>query len=677
MAKLSVDQALLKAKSHAKKGNIEEAQELYQAVLQAFPKNKRAQRGLAALNKPKQPAATQGPPQDTINQLINLYNQGQLGVVVEQTQALTEQYPETFIVWNILGAANKGLGRFQAACEAFKKVTELNPTYAGGLNNLGVTLQDQGKLDEAIASYNKALSIKPDYAEAYNNMGVTLKDQGKLDEAIASFNKALSIKPGYAEAYYNTGTALQDQGKLDEAIEAYTKASTLKPDHAEAYYNMGITLQDQGKLDEAIEVYNKALIIKPDYAEAYNNMGVTLKDQGKLDEAIASYNKALLIKPDYAEAYNNMGVALNDQGKLDEAIEVYKKALAVKPDYAEAYNNMGTTLQNQGKLDEAIASYTKSITLKPNYIQALENSQSLVAQLLPSISKCRYEFYKTDTELNPKIVLRPKYQILNAIQAFLEADFNKAQSHINNFRACDQNLLGELTPQDRVFCEAYNQLIVGLSGANQDEVLASDIKDEVYHLGESHCLSYAHQNIMIGGYNFRVAPRITFGAKAFHFSRNRRDSFKAITRANFLSLPKSSRVFLSFGEIDCRPNEGFISAARKTKKSIEQLITETVFGYVQWFLEQNQGQNHQLYFFNVPAPIYDKNLTLDLNSEVARTVALFNAALKKHTLQHHLFIVDVFQFTVSKNGFSNGRFHLDNRHLGAKAIPKIEQQFTC
>ena len=78
MAKLSVDQALLKAKSHAKKGEFEEAQKLYQTVLQAFPKNKRAQKGLAALNKPKQSAATQGPPQDTINQLVNLYNQGQL-----------------------------------------------------------------------------------------------------------------------------------------------------------------------------------------------------------------------------------------------------------------------------------------------------------------------------------------------------------------------------------------------------------------------------------------------------------------------------------------------------------------------------------------------------------------------------------------------------------------------
>ena len=43
-----------------------------------------------------------------INQLINLYNQGQLEAVVEQASSLTEQYPEAFIIWNILGAANKG-----------------------------------------------------------------------------------------------------------------------------------------------------------------------------------------------------------------------------------------------------------------------------------------------------------------------------------------------------------------------------------------------------------------------------------------------------------------------------------------------------------------------------------------------------------------------------------------
>ena len=42
MAQLSVDQALMKAKSHVKKDEVIEAKKLYQVILQAFPKNLRA-----------------------------------------------------------------------------------------------------------------------------------------------------------------------------------------------------------------------------------------------------------------------------------------------------------------------------------------------------------------------------------------------------------------------------------------------------------------------------------------------------------------------------------------------------------------------------------------------------------------------------------------------------------
>ena len=39
LAKLSVNQALMKAKSHIKKDEIAEAQKLYEDVLRFFPKN--------------------------------------------------------------------------------------------------------------------------------------------------------------------------------------------------------------------------------------------------------------------------------------------------------------------------------------------------------------------------------------------------------------------------------------------------------------------------------------------------------------------------------------------------------------------------------------------------------------------------------------------------------------
>ena len=333
MVELSLEQAFSQAEYYVKRGEVSEAQKFYKAILTAVPNNEKAQAALTALHKVQASTNTQSPPQEIINQLLNLYNSGNLEAVVKQASSLTEQYPYAFVVWNILGAAHRGLGDLNKASQSFKKVTELNPNFAEGFNNLGAVLKDQEKLDEAVEAFNKALSLKPDYADAHYNMGGALQEHGKLDEAVEAFNKALTIKPEYAEAYNNMGVTLKEQGKLEKAIASYNKALSLKPDYAKAYNNMGNALQDQGKQNEAIEAYNNALAIKPDYAEAYNNMGIAFKKQGKQDKALEAFNKAIAIKPDYARAYNNMGATLNDHGKLEEAIEALNKAIAIKPDY--------------------------------------------------------------------------------------------------------------------------------------------------------------------------------------------------------------------------------------------------------------------------------------------------------------------------------------------------------
>ncbi len=267
----------------------EEFPELHQQLNGLASVEKEAQSQSDASNQSNLNTGSQAPPQQAINQLANLYNQGQLSAVVEQAQALTEQYPSAFIVWNILGAANKGLGRVGEAVRAFRKVTELNPTYADGFNNLGVALQEQGKLKEAIVSFNTALSIMPDYAEAYNNLGNALKRQSKLDEALVAYNKAITLKPDYASALNNMATVLEEQGHLDGALEFYKKALSLKPDYAEAYNNLGNTHEKKGQVGEAIKAYHKALSLKPDYADAHLHLGFALLKRGDLKEGLDEY----------------------------------------------------------------------------------------------------------------------------------------------------------------------------------------------------------------------------------------------------------------------------------------------------------------------------------------------------------------------------------------------------
>ena len=326
MAKLSVNQALSKAKSHEKKGEILEAQKLYKVVLDAFPNNKKAKLMLANLDRLFQNGNVKKPPSNIINQLVALYNQGHFSLVVENCQRLVSQFPDAFIIWNILGAASKGLGRVEEASKAFMKVVKLNPAYADGYNNLGVSLHEQGKFESAVIAYKKAISIKPNYAEACNNLGNTLLEQGEPDGAISSYKKAIFIDSNYAEANYNMGVALSSANKPEEAILAYNNAISIKPNYPEAYCNLGNAHKEIGKLNEAIDLYRNAISINPNFAQAHNNLGKVFQEQDKLELAMEAYKKATSIDLEYSEAWTNGAEALEKWNKLEELDDWLKQA---------------------------------------------------------------------------------------------------------------------------------------------------------------------------------------------------------------------------------------------------------------------------------------------------------------------------------------------------------------
>ena len=270
---VKLDKALNLAKKKIKSGFSEEARLIYQDILDKFPKNKKAQQGFTTLNAQQTHNRIQIPAQETVNQLMNSYNQGDLVSVVEEAQTLIKQYPDAFMIWNILGAASKGLGKLEEALKAFQKATVLNPTHAESYNNLGSTFQDLGMLDEAIVAHKTSLSLKNDFAECYYNLGNALKDQKQLHDAEEAYQTVLLLKPNFIAAYNNMGIVLKEQGKLEEAVEAYRKAISINPNYAEAFNNMGFTLQAQRNFTEAINAFKKAIFINRNYAEAYYNMG--------------------------------------------------------------------------------------------------------------------------------------------------------------------------------------------------------------------------------------------------------------------------------------------------------------------------------------------------------------------------------------------------------------------
>ena len=410
---MKLDQALRVAEQKFKEGTFQQAKEIYESIIEKFPRNKKALQGIKAL-KLGYGNKVQNPARDKIYNIISLYNAGKYSQAITQINLILKLFPNSDVLYNILGATNVALQQFQIGIENYKKAISINPSNSEAYNNLGNALWNQGNLGKALNNYQQALKIRPNYAEAYYNMGNTLRDQGDLNSAIKSYKEAVRLSPDYAKAYNNLGNALQDQGNLEKAMVNYEQALKFRPNYAEVYNNMGNVLQAQGRFKAAIKKYETAINLSPGDAEAYNNLGNALQDQGNLQDAITSYQQALKIKPNYAEAYNNIGNAKQKKGQLKEAIASYKQAIKIKPDYAESYNNMGNAQKKCGDLKEAIASYKQALKINPDYAEVYTNIGAVFKET--GNVNAAIDSYQQALKINPNFV-EVHYDLGNTYQA--------------------------------------------------------------------------------------------------------------------------------------------------------------------------------------------------------------------------------------------------------------------
>ena len=586
-------------------------------------------------------SSDQEPPKNQVESLINLFTQGLFENVLIEASQIQKKFPNSVLIYNICGGAYTELEQFDLAIENYKKALLVKPDYADAFCNIGIVQQKKGELKTAIQNYKKAIKINPLHVRAHYNMGISYKTKGDPEGAIACYKQAIKLQPNHAEAYNNMGTAFSDVSKLQKAIDCFKRAVDFKPTYAEAHHNMGNALKELKKFEEAIEAYNKALSLKPNQAETYRNLGMSLHGLGKLEEAVDSYNMALSIKPNFAAALFGLGITLEEQGKLEEAIITFKHVLAIEPDNANCFVSLSS-----------IKTQIVDFNFKPLDPEKVTNNS-----------------------LDSTLDQNPLFQIYQSIINFIQADFKQCRRHLQTYKNIGKTPAWHaVSKKNQKFCTAFFLFLKHLTKNNTFHE-KPDIP-KIYHIGESHCLSYAHSRIFTKDGPHLITPRITFGAKAYHFSNNTENHFKEITRINLNQIPIRSLVFISIGEIDCRATEGIIPFSDKTRKPVNKVIDDTVKGYVTWFLNKNVANQHKYYFFNVPAPRYDTGLSSELNNKVAKVVKLFNECLGKHLSLSKGTVIDVYGHTKVINGFSNGLYHSDAVHLDSRILPLIQDQIN-
>tara|TARA_Y100000589_G_scaffold69497_1_gene61473 strand:+ start:2219 stop:4030 length:1812 start_codon:yes stop_codon:yes gene_type:complete len=534
-----------------------------------------------------------------------------------------------------------------------------------------VTLHGQKNFELLLQRSLKLRTQFPESILLYNFLGAAYYELGQFDDAINCYRIVLKSTPNNGEVFYNLGVIYEKRQELETSLAYYRNAlsnSSYKPN---IYVNIGNILRAKGNFSEAIQQYENALKLEPNNSSALYNIGLLMLDKRSFPKAIDYFKSAIRANPTFIDAWYNLAISFQEIENIFGAFHAYKKVIALNPSNADALNNLANLLLDLGHLSETIENYRRALCANIFLVAPLSNLNNLYVQLNDS----RVHQLHANSSYSEGITNDLKIPIQSAIGAFIQGDIMVTRGHIDDYEKEKPTSFNNLVQKDKRFCTAFHTILSYLLEKQQNHHV--DPPPNVFHVGESHCLSYAHQKLIFGTIDFIIRPMITFGAKAFHFSPKKSNAFSEITKKNLSSIPKCSKVIISFGEIDCRPDEGIITAALKLNRPEIEIIRPTIQNYLDWFFEQNIHNNHELYFFNVPAPVFDTTQPHDLNLKVAKVVALFNNSLTHALKERNFKLIDTYKSTVTIEGFSNKKFHFDQYHLGPNFIPIIQQQVEC
>ena len=390
---LTLDQTLQQGIKAHKAGQIQEAENLYTAVLKAQPKHPDANHNMGVLAigidkiqeaLPFFKTAVEANPKvgqfwlSYINVLTRLN-------LVAEAQAVLGQAIDKGAKGEVfdqlkLQLSEQALSASETHIMGVEGSTSSKPNILDKIKldkavRLAEKKSTEGQLEEAKGIYEDIIRKFPKHKQALIGLQLltdgeteTMQDptpdqvkyisnlytQGQLTDALSLAAKMLKKFPNSAILYNIAGVCHASLEQFDSAINSYNQALQIKPDYADAYNNLANTLRNQGDSESAIDLYKQALEVKPDFSEAYYNMGIAQTNRGDPDAAVDCYKRALKINPRYARAYNNMGNALKDKDDLGAAIESYSQALTIKPDFTNAHYNLGTLLLETKQYEKAI-----------------------------------------------------------------------------------------------------------------------------------------------------------------------------------------------------------------------------------------------------------------------------------------------------------------------------------
>jgi predicted O-linked N-acetylglucosamine transferase (SPINDLY family) len=322
------------ALEHHHKGEFDDAEALYLAILDAKPQHSDALYDLGVL------LVQTDRPKDALPRFeLALGQQPQNGQYWTAYISALIDAGETAAAWLALEMAQKqGLkgpavdGLIVRMANPGKivltqPVAAQNPQTAGS----AAASPDSGGAEATADAGKSTIAAGRRVSQQETSRFTSLYNKGQIADAVKLARTLTQRFPADGNAWRWFGIALHRLGRYDDALIPLRKAAELLPEELESRAVLADTLRLKGWHKDAEEVCRAIIAINPAYAEAQRIYGMSLVHQGRVAEGLAAARRAIELAPDTSGMYNTLGVLQLDLGMVSEAEKSFHVALEKDP----------------------------------------------------------------------------------------------------------------------------------------------------------------------------------------------------------------------------------------------------------------------------------------------------------------------------------------------------------
>lgn len=341
----SAGQLLQQARSAEREGKFDEAETIFQQVLETYGNELRALTGLSRLYLHQRrwtDAATvatrlviEEPASVEARQILAraLLEDGRLDMAARVHTELAVLEPDNPAPWRSLGRIHGRLGNWKAAREAWSAVTELDPESPEPRLELAEACRQAGDGDAAQAELKSILTRDPDHRGALTLLG-RLQRLSDPEASLACWSRLADLDPAALEPWLQMARLHLRHHRLPEAETGFRAVLERDPTNGESLAALGRILEQRDP-DAALGWLARWSESDPTSVGPWLGMGRLHANLKQSESAETAFRRALELAPSSVEVLTTVGRFYSACGKFDEAIELWSRLQELTADLLE------------------------------------------------------------------------------------------------------------------------------------------------------------------------------------------------------------------------------------------------------------------------------------------------------------------------------------------------------